>query len=135
MEHQRITIVQMDPPANETNAQLQWFARAFGLFNTRDKDRSCYRIFIEIIKVSKRERYISSEDLARRLNLSRGTVVHHLNKLLEVGLILSNRNKYMLRKESLSSLVDEIEKDSKRIFQHIREAGEGLDAKLSLRRY
>ena len=51
---QRITIIRMRRPETPSlNEELQWFGSSLGLFNLRDKDKSCFRIFIELLKATK----------------------------------------------------------------------------------
>jgi predicted transcriptional regulator len=134
IDKQKITLKHSTiPKNNDINEELQWLASSLGLFNTRDKDKSCYRIFLEIIKSSKRKQQLSSDEISERLKLSRGTVVHHLNKLIESGIIISNKNKYYLRDENLSTLIDEIERDSKRIFEDIKEIASRIDSRLGIK--
>ena len=98
----------------------------------RDKDKSCFRIFIELIKASKEKKPLSSDELAAIAGLSRGTVVHHLNKMIDAGLIINHKNKYLLRVENLKALVDEIQKDLKRTMKDLKEVAEQIDESLEL---
>jgi len=130
---QRITIISIRrPDAVNINSELQWLASSLGLINLRDKDKSCFRIFIELLKSSKLQQAISSDELAHVLALSRGTVVHHLNKLMESGLVISEKNRYLLRVSTLHALVNEIEKDFSRTCDEIRDAALEMDKKLGL---
>jgi len=54
---------------------------------------------------------LSSDELADRLGLSRGTVVHHLNKLLDSGIIVQAHRGYILRVDSLRELIQSLKKD------------------------
>lgn len=126
--HQRITIVRTTKPSSESiNEQLQWFGASLGLFNFRDKDKSCFRIFIELVKASKKRGPISSDELAEKLNLSRGTIIHHIKKLMASGIVVSDRNKYMLRESNLSVLIDEIEKDIIRSCSDLKEVSAEIE--------
>ncbi len=130
---QKITMVRSAKPVKKNlNEDLQWLAISLGLFNLRDKDRSLFRIFIELIKGTKKNQSLSSDELAEKLGLSRGTVMHHINKLMQKGLVISERNKYMLRVQSLQQLIDELERDSKRIFEDMREVASDLDKSLGM---
>lgn len=130
---QRITIVRTQPPQRDNvNEELQWFAGSLGLFNLRDKDRSAFRLFIELVKLARKGDVISSDELANRLGLTRGTVVHHLNKLREMGIIEHNNNRYELRVASLVALVDAIEKDFLQTTKQLRRVAHNLDTKLGL---
>jgi predicted transcriptional regulator len=130
---QRITIVNIRKPLRQDiNQELQWFGTSLGLFNLRDKDKSCFRVFIELLKTSKSNQFSTSDELAARLSLSRGTVIHHINKLMEAGLVIHEKNSYTLRVENLKSLVDEIEKDVKRACEDLKEIAKEIDEKLHL---
>jgi len=123
----RITIVKLSRPAQTINEELQWFGNSFDLFSERDKDRSCFRIFIELLKATKTQTPISSDELAAKLNLSRGTVVYHLNKLIESGIVMIIKNKYILRGGNLQELVDEVESDSTRTFKELKRVAKEID--------
>ena len=75
---------------------------------------------------------MSSDDLSYRLDLSRGTVIHHINKLMEAGIVISSRNKYMLRVDNLKLLIDEVEKDLHRSLNDLRDVASDLDEWLGL---
>jgi len=129
----RITIVTMRKPARTSvNEELQWFGSSLGLFSLRDKDRSMFRIFIELVKSAKLGQPMSSDSLAETTGLSRGTVVHHLNKLIESGLVLYDGRHYWLRDNTLELLVDEIQKDAERTIENLRRAARELDRMLGL---
>ncbi|MFW5746109.1 MAG: ArsR family transcriptional regulator [Nanoarchaeota archaeon] len=130
--YRKITIIRASMPPNGTiNDQLQWLGGSMGLFNLRDKDKSCFRIFIELLKVAKRDNSISSDELSERLMLSRGTVVHHLNKLMEAGIVIHRENHYTLRSNSLEGVLEEVEREMDRFFEDMRGIAEDIDRKLN----
>lgn len=133
MFSQRITIIKISKPIDKSvNRELQWLATSLGLFNLRDKDRSLFRVFIELLKAAKVNRPLSSDELAYNLHLSRGTVIHHINKLMESGIAIHHRNRYMLRVSSLKELIDEMEKDLVRACESLKDIAEELDEKLGV---
>jgi len=107
----RITIIKVRQPRETINDELQYFGTSLGLFGLRDKDKSCYRVFLELLKAAKVKIGLSSDEIALKLDLARGTVVHHLNKLQEAGIAISERNRYYLREENLQVVIEEIKKD------------------------
>jgi|TARA_Y100000310_G_scaffold345855_1_gene471489 predicted transcriptional regulator len=130
---QRITIVNIRRPAERNvNRELQWLGSSLGLFNLRDKDKSCFRVFIELLKSAKAQKTLTSDQLATRLDLSRGTIIHHINRLLESGIVIHEGNTYTLRVENLKSLIDEVEKDIKRACDDLREVAKEIDDRLGL---
>jgi len=124
----RVTIIRIDKPDDkDINHALQWFGNSLGLFNLRDKDRSCFRIFIELLKASKTKAPLSSDEIAEKLDLSRGTVVFHINKLMDNGLVVSRSRKYILRVDNLSALVEEVHKDVSEACRELRDVAEEID--------
>lgn len=118
------------PPVHTLNDELQWFAKSLGLFTLRDKDNSCFRIFIELLKAAKVQRPISSDELAYRLGLSRGTVMHHVNKLLATGLVTTQNRAYMLREPSLPQLLESIHRDFLKAYEELHAVAEEIDRTL-----
>ena len=130
---QRITIVNIRKPAeHNVNQELQWFGSSLGLFNLRDKDKSTFRVFIELLKSGKQKQTLTSDDLAARLSLSRGTIIHHINKLMECGIVIHEGNRYTLRVENLKALIEEVEKDIKRACEDLKEVAKEIDNRLGL---
>jgi len=130
----RITIVQTPvPKGNNLNDKLLWFGGSFGLFGNRDKDKSCFRIFIELIKHARNNTPVSSDEIAKNLNLTRGTVIHHINKLMESGLIIVKENRYFLRVSNLKSLVNDMEKELTDQLYELKEVAAEIDSMLKLK--
>ena len=129
----RITIINIRRPARDNiNQELQWLGTSLGLFNLRDKDKSCFRVFIELLKAAKLKIPLSSDQIAYRLGLTRGTVVHHINKLMGAGIVVSEKGKYMLRVDNLKELIDEIERDIERNCNVLKEIADDIDKRLGL---
>lgn len=125
----KITVIRTKKPdAYNLNELLQWFGGSLGLFNLRDKDRSCFRVFIILLKDVKGKAIgLTSDDIAELTSLSRGTVVHHLNKLIEAGLVSNERNKYYLKVDNLEELVELVKRDTNRAFDNLKEIGVEID--------
>ncbi|MEE9525702.1 MAG: helix-turn-helix domain-containing protein [Candidatus Woesearchaeota archaeon] len=129
----RITIIKIrKPEQRDVNVSLQWFGNSLGLFSMRDKDRSCFRIFIELIKSTKAHDPLSSDEIAAKLDLSRGTVVHHVNKMMDSGIIIREKNKYSMRVENLASLIEELHKDISKTCKELIDVAKELDGCLGL---
>ncbi len=131
----KITIVEVSKPRqHDINEEIRWFSDSFGIFSARDKEKSCYRLFLELLKASKKNYLISSDELASLCHLSRGTTVHHLNKMMSAGMIIKEGRRYLLRVQTLSSLVNEIRKDIERLFLDLKESAESIDKELALKK-
>lgn len=129
----RITIRTVRKPVKKNlNEELQWMGDSLGLASLRDKDRSCFRIFIELLKSTRKNKALSSDEIAYKLKLSRGTVVHHLHRLMEAGLVIQEKNRYMLRVGNLEAVMEEIQKDVDRTFSDLRDIAKDIDKNLGL---
>lgn len=132
-EFRKLTIIKTRKPyEKDINQDLQWFSNSLGLFSERDKEKSCFRIFIELVKAARRRIPLTSDEIAERAHLSRATVIHHLNKLIESGLVVPYKNKYILRVDNLEELVEEVRKDIMKILEDLRIMAEEIDDQLGL---
>ncbi|MBW3020862.1 helix-turn-helix domain-containing protein [Candidatus Woesearchaeota archaeon] len=129
----KITIINIDKPIKKNiNEDLQFLGSSLGLFGLRDKDKSCYRIFLELLKAAKIKVGLSSDELAAKLELSRGTAVHHLNKLMEAGIAINIRNRYYLREENLKYVILKIKKDLEDSVNELIDIAEEIDDAIGL---
>ncbi|MBU0615707.1 MAG: ArsR family transcriptional regulator [Nanoarchaeota archaeon] len=130
---EKITIIRARKPVDpNVNDLLQWFGSSLGLFGIRDRDKSCFRVFLELLKAVKMGRAMSSDELALRTGLTRATVVHHLNNLMVSGLVVHEGNRYILRASKLHDVVDEIQKDMSRTLEDLKSAASKIDERLGL---
>ena len=106
------------------NEEIQEFSNCLGMFGKRDKEKSCFRIFVHLLKDRD---CLSSEQLAKRSNLSRATVIHHVSRLMDSGLVTKREKGYFLRFDSLEDLTREIEKDVCSTFKKLREMSKRID--------
>ncbi|MEW5896294.1 MAG: ArsR family transcriptional regulator [Nanoarchaeota archaeon] len=129
----KITIIKIRrAEEGNVNRDLQWLGNSLGLFNLRDKDSSCFRVFISLVRKAKGNdvQAISSDEIAEKLNLSRGTVVHHLSKLMDSGLIVREKEGYILRENSLQRVIKDVESDVESFFSELMEVAKEIDEKL-----
>lgn len=134
MRIQKITLIKTRPPSEGTvNEHLQWLGGSLGLFTKRDKDRSCFRVFIELLRETKIQEGLSSDEIADRLNLTRGTVVHHLHRLEESGLIEGKKGKYYLIRDDLQSIIADIKQSVETILKDLETNAKHLDEFLGIK--
>jgi len=128
----KITIVKIRRSSDQNvNRELQWLGNSLGLFNQRDKDSSCFRVFITLVRRAKNNNIVSSDEIAEKLGLTRGTVVHHLTKLMNSGLVVRERQGYLLRERDLSTVIKDMQRDMEAMFAELKEVAEEIDEKLS----
>lgn len=128
---QRLTIVRIRKTDTENvNQELQWLGNSLGLFGLRDRDSSCFRIFITLVRTAKQNKSLSSDEIAERLQLSRGTVVHHLHRLMESGIVIKEHKGYILRTSHLHELIQDIHRDMESTFAELEHMAREIDEKL-----
>ena len=127
----RFTIVRIRKiPTQDVNQELQWLGNAMGLFNLRDKESSCFRVFITLVKRAKNNQPISSDGIAEKLDLSRSTVLHHLNRLVDAGIVSREKGGYALREANLSQVIKDIRQDLESTFSELQKIADEIDQKL-----
>lgn len=118
--------------SKDINENLQWLSNSLGLFNQRDKERSCFRVFLELIKAKKESKLISSDEIAFNSHLSRGTVIHHINKLIEHDFIVEYKNRYALKSKNVESLIKDLERNINNVFKDLKKVAKEIDRELKL---
>ena len=129
----RITIIKIEKPKKkDLNEDIKWISNSLGLISSRDKEKSCYRIFIELIKAANKGVALSSDEIAKNAHLSRGTVIHHLNALMGSGIITYEKRRYLLKADNLETLIDEIKGEILKVFKNLKNVAKELDEELNL---
>ncbi len=116
--------------SSDVNHNLQWLGNSLGLFGLRDKDSSCFRIFIALVRRSHKTESLSTDDLATSCDLSRATVLHHLEKLIEAGLVIKEKEGFMMRESTLERVVKQMQRDVDQIFNELEEVAKEIDNKM-----
>lgn len=118
--------------SNEINEDIQWISNSLGLFSKRDKEKSCFRVFLELLKAKKENKLISSDEIAFNSHLSRGTVIHHINKLIEHDFIVEYKNRYALKTKNVESLIKDLESNVNAVFKDLKKVAKEIDKELGL---
>jgi predicted transcriptional regulator len=133
MRFTRITIIRIKKPEQDhINEELRFLGESLGLFNERDKDKSCFRIFIALLKSLKTNHRLTSDEIADRTNLTRGTVVHHLNRLMESGIVVNQKGYYILAVDNMEELVELVKNNLTKTFDNLKPIARNIDKKLEL---
>jgi predicted transcriptional regulator len=129
---QSITIKKVRSPApGRIEDDIDYICRSLGYFSLRDKQETAGKIFRLLVKECCGDSEgLRSDDIAEQLNLSRGSIVHHLNSFISTGLVMKENNLYRLRSASLQKCIDEIKSDIDRIFKQMTKIANEIDEKL-----
>ncbi len=128
---QKVTIVRVRKTGPENvNQELQWLGTSLGLFNLRDRDSSCFRVFITLVRRARQDAPITSDEIAEKLDLSRGTVVHHLTRLMNSGIVIQERKGYLLREQMLQDVIKDLHHDIDAALAELLDIAKDIDEKL-----
>jgi DNA-binding IclR family transcriptional regulator len=75
---------------------------------------------------------LKSEEIAQQTDLSRGTVVHHLNKLMDRGIVAQADNEYFLKVDSLTTMTQLIREEVNEALDDIESVADRVDNHLDL---
>ena len=133
MKITKFTIIRQNKaPKQNLNDQLLLLGESLGLFSLRDKDKSCYRLFIVLVKALKVNVELTSDELAAQTGLSRGTVIHHLNRLMDAGIVTNYKNKYFINYSSLKEMVADLRKGINTMLDDVEDVAKQIDSSLDL---
>ena len=119
-------------PERDMKKDLEWFCDSFGIIGERDKEKTGFKIFKIILNSTKEGDPLKINDITVKTKLSRTTVIHHLRRMEETGLVIEKKRNYGLRMECLHKVVDEIENDILRSFERIRKIAKDIDEDLEI---
>lgn len=129
---QTITVKKVRSPApGSLDEDIDFICKSLGYFSQRDKQDTAGKIFRLMVKECCSDSVgLSSDEIANRLELTRGSIVHHLNNFIATGVVIKEHNTYRLRSSSLQKCIDEIREDIDRIFNHMIKIANEIDDKL-----
>lgn len=136
MRFAKITICRMayeQTTRPDLNEELQQLGGALGLFSQRDKDKSRFRIFIALLKALKKQHMLSSDDIAEQLGLTRATVIHHLDALMDAGIVENVRGGYQLRVDNMQELLEIVRSDINKTIDELQAVAYNVDRELGLK--
>jgi DNA-binding MarR family transcriptional regulator len=116
------------PPAGDISGDIEFICRSFGYFSQRDKQGTAGKIFQLLVEdASNDSDGLTSDEIAERLQLTRGAIVYHLNDFIDAGLVVREKNLYRLRSSSLQRSIEEIMRDAQRIFEDMMKIAHDID--------
>ena len=129
---QQIIIKKIRSPApGDLDEDIDYLCKSLGYFSQRDKQDTAGKIFRLLVREAcEPERCLTSDEIADKLNLTRGAIVHHLNSFISAGIVIKESKKYRLRSASLQKSMEEIRTDIERIMNQMIRIAMEIDEKL-----
>jgi predicted transcriptional regulator len=124
----KIHLQDIRPPAKDRDDDIEWLCRSLNLFTNKDADKSAYKVFRILVKASLEGEPKTSTEIAEELELARGTVLFHMKKFYNCGLVArAPGRRYVLRESSLEETIEDMMRDSERIFERMRKIAAEID--------
>lgn len=133
MEQKRkIAIRDLRLPAKSGEGNdIEWLCRSLNLFTKNDTEKSAYKVFRILIRSSIEGKPKTSTEIAEELDLARGTVLFHMKKFYNSGLVeRAPGRRYALREPSLEETIGDMMRDTERIFERMRKIASDIDREL-----
>ncbi|MCL5404439.1 MAG: hypothetical protein M1125_01185 [Candidatus Marsarchaeota archaeon] len=111
---------------------VRWMCEVFDLANTDDNGKAIEQEILEkLIIASRLNTGISSSEIKPSSNVARSTIIYHLNRLIDTGLVVKRGRKYYLRGADMTSAIKEVEYDIEREMSSLLDAASEFDSILS----
>jgi DNA-binding MarR family transcriptional regulator len=129
---QKILIRKIRSPApGSLDEDIDYLCKSLGYYSKRDRQYTAGKIFRLLVKEAcEPDNCLSSDEIAEKLNLTRGAIVHHLNSFISAGIVVKEHNRYRLRSVSLQKSMEEIRADIDRIMEQMIKIAVEIDEKL-----
>ena len=121
------------PREKGLGTDVDWMCECLGIVTPRDRDRTSTKILMVMLRAAKEDEGLSSDDIAGKVGITRGTVVHHIKRYIDSGVVVKHRTTYELRTNSLRDTLDEIEMDMERTIRRMKQIAQEIDDEMGLR--
>jgi predicted transcriptional regulator len=127
MERIIIKFVEL-PDSKDREKMLKWFCYAFGLSNEIGVDNPIEeQILKNFTDAAYKNEGLASSQLKLDTDLARSTIIYHLNRFIESGLLVKRGRKYYLRASEMSKAIEEIEYDINREMKRMLDIAKEFD--------
>lgn len=129
----KVVIQKVEKPlSNKADEELNWICRSLGFFEPIDKEKTAACVFREIVKSTIHEKPLGSTEISKRVKMSRGAVINHLNRLSRSGLVEKQGRYYFARSKSVVTTISELEEEIEFIMKRMRTIAKNIDKEFGL---
>lgn len=90
-----------EPPGQDVERDVEWVANSLGFVTPRDQDKTAFKILNAVIRAAGDGGGMTSEELSELVEPTVGSVIYHLKRLMNSGLIVKFGSVYELRGTNL----------------------------------
>ncbi|MCX6778042.1 MAG: hypothetical protein NT157_04110 [Candidatus Micrarchaeota archaeon] len=106
---------------------IERLCESVGIVAGRDTDRTVTQVFRALIAKCNEERGIGASELSLFSGVKRVTVIHHLGRLEQAGIVMKEQHRYYLRHARMEEMVKEMQTDMLRMMGDIRRLAKEID--------
>lgn len=115
------------PDMDDTRKMIRWFCEVFGLASESANFGVEEQILRRFAEAAYRNEGLSSSELDLDTDLARSTIIYHLNRFIDAGLLVKRGRKYYFRASEMSKAIQEIEYDINRELMRMLDAAREFD--------
>lgn len=120
------------PDFDDPKSMIRWFCIAFGLCGMEGGGIE-EKILSKFTETASGGEGITSSELKEEIDLSRSTVIYHLNRFIDSGLVVKRGRKYYLRASEMHKAIEEIEYDIEREMKRMMDIAMEFDRIMEMR--
>lgn len=105
---------------------IQWFCAVFNLGEEGENSIEA-QILKQFTQTSRSDKGLSSSEIKVKPPIARSTIIYHLNRFIEAGILIKKGRKYHLRAPEMSKLMEEIEYDLEKEMQRMIDTAREFD--------
>jgi predicted transcriptional regulator len=121
-----------EPVEKKLDEDIEWVCTSLGFVTPRDQDKTALRILKALIVSAKDNEGLTSEELTDYVKPTIGSVIYHLKKLMNAGLVVKMDSNYELRMNSFLKTIEEMEKEVFIALADIKKIASDIDKKVGL---
>ena len=115
------------PDQNDAEGIIRWYCDVFGLSNPEAENPVEEQILKSFVEAARDGKGLSSSEIDLETKLARSTVIYHLNRFRDAGLIVKKGRKYYLRAGEMEKVIQEIGYDLERELRGLIDTSKRLD--------
>jgi len=105
---------------------VEQFCRSLQIVTRRDVDGTVTTVIRTMLEHCSNNA-ISSTELANKTNLNRVTIIHHLKRLQDAGIVQKNQKKYRLSPYGFEDFVRKMREETDQMFEHAQFLAKKID--------
>lgn len=106
--------------------ELEFFCSSLQILTKRDKDKTLLTVLRAVTHLPVNQS-IKASQLAKTVSLNRITVLHHLNRLEQLGLIKKEKSNYYLSEYGFTKFVLKAREEAEKLFDEVFLIAQKLD--------